>query len=368
MKLPWTLSRYIGKHFIIAIFLALVGLIAITSMIDVVEMIRRASGRDGVPFHVILSLTLLKLPSFAIRLMPYAVLIGSMVALTRLTRTQELVIARSAGVSVWQFLSPAVISVFALGVFMTTILNPLAAVMMMKNEQIEGKYISGKANLLAVSASGLWLRQMENGDPKVSEHIIYSAKLLQNDMSFAKVIIFSFDKDKKFVERLDADRANLQTGNLHLTNVIRSIPGSPPEAIAEYNLPTTMTLEHIQDSFASPETMSFWHLPAFITMLENAGFSAIKHRLYWQTLLANPFLMVGTVLIAAIFSLRSPRRGKIGILMVSGIVTGFVLHFFTDIIFALGSAGTIPIILAAWTPAAVTAMIGVALLLHLEDG
>jgi lipopolysaccharide export system permease protein len=85
-------------------------------------------------------------------------------------------------------------------------------------------------------------------------------------------------------------------------------------------------------------------------------------------LLANPFLMMGTVLIAAIFSLRSPRRGRIGILILAGVITGFLMHFFTDIIFAFGAAGTIPIMLAAWTPALVINMIGVSLLLHLEDG
>lgn len=369
MKLPWTLSRYIGKHFILSILIALLGLMAITSLIDVVEMIRRASGRDGVPFHIIISLTLLKLPSFAIKLMPYAVLIGSMMALTRLTRTQELVIARSAGISVWQFLAPAMVVVFALGIFMTTLFNPFAAALMMRNEQIEGKYISSRANLLAVSSSGLWLRQMENNlKDNISEHIIYSAKLLQNDMSFARVIIFAFNKNKNFVERLDAERAVLNEKSLHLTGVIRSVPGKPAETMPEYDLPTTLTLEHIQDSFASPETISFWHLPSFIGMLEAAGFSALKHKLYWHTLLANPFLMMGTVLIAAVFSLRSPRRGKIGILIVSGVITGFLMHFFTDIIFAFGAAGTIPVVLAAWTPALVANMIGIALLLHLEDG
>ncbi len=371
MKLPWTLSRYIGKHFILSIMLALFGLIAITSLIDVVEMIRRASGRDGVAFHVIITLTLLKMPSFVIKLMPYAMLIGSMMALTRLTRTQELVIARSAGISVWQFLAPAMVVVFTIGVFMTSLFNPFAAALMMRNEQIEAKYISGRSNLLAVSSSGLWLRQLENSDDpnsNISEHIIYSAKLLQNDMSFAKVIIFAFDKNKKFVERLDAQHAILKDKSLRLTEVIRSVPSKPPEVMMEYELPTTLTLEHIQDSFASPETISFWHLPAFISMLESAGFSALKHKLYWHTLLANPFLMIGTVLIAAVFSLRSPRRGKIGILIVSGVTTGFLMHFFTDIIFAFGAAGTIPTMLAAWTPALVANMIGVSLLLHLEDG
>ena len=367
MKLPWTLSRYIGKHFFLAILIALAGLLVIFTLVDIVEMIRRVSNREGVPFGIVITLTLLKIPSFVIKLMPYAVLIGSMMALTRLTRTHELVVARSAGVSVWQFLMPAMAVVMAMGIFLTTVFNPFSAALMMRGEQIEAKYITGKS-LLTVSSSGLWLRQLETGEAEVSEHIIHASKLMQNDMSFVNVIIFAFDKNKKFVERLDAQRAELKEHALYLTNVVRSVPGQPAENMVEYSLPTTLTLEHIQDSFASPDTMSFWHLPSFISMLEEAGFSALKHRIYWHSLLANPFLMTGMVLIAAVFSLRLPRRGKIGVLVVAGIITGFLMHFFTDIIFAFGAAGTLPILLAAWTPAMVVSMIGAALLLHLEDG
>jgi lipopolysaccharide export system permease protein len=74
------------------------------------------------------------------------------------------------------------------------------------------------------------------------------------------------------------------------------------------------------------------------------------------------------VLIAAVFSLRNPRRGKVGILVVAGVITGFLLHFFTDVVFAFGAGGSLPVVLAAWTPAMVVIMIGTALLLHLEDG
>jgi len=114
--------------------------------------------------------------------------------------------------------------------------------------------------------------------------------------------------------------------------------------------------------------MSFWHLPSFINMLEQAGFSAIRHKLYWNSLLAQPFLLGGSVLIAALFSLRPPRRGKTGLLVVGGVLAGFLLHFFTDIVMALGSAGTLPVWLAAWAPALVVTLIGSAMLLHLEDG
>lgn len=364
MRISWTFSLYVARHFLVAVLVGLAGLLMLTLLIDVVEMIRRASGKDMVTFSLILHMAFLKLPALAGRLLPYAVLIGSMLALSKLTRTQELVVARAAGVSVWQFLAPAIVLVLAMGVFMVTVFNPLAAVMLLRYEQMEGKYFSGKPSLLSISASGLWLRQMEG----TGEHIIHAPRISQTDMSFSNLVVFAFGKDYKFSTRLDAESATLEPGNLHLRDVIRSIPGSPPQPVAEYNLPTTLTMEHIQDSFASPETMSFWHLPSFINLLEQAGFSALRHRLYWNSLLAQPFLLAGSVLVAAVFSLRLPRRGKLGLLLVAGIVAGFLLHFFTDVIFALGSAGTLPVILAAWTPAFVMAMTGAALLLHLEDG
>lgn len=364
MTLSWTLSRYIARHFFLMVMLAIFSLLMITALVDLVEFIRRASGKDAVTFPIILQMVFLRLPMLAERLVPYGVLIGSMLALTKLTRTHELVVARAAGISVWQFLAPAVAVVLALGIFLITAFNPFSAALLMRYEQMEGKYLTGKPSFLSVSSSGLWLRQFEAD----GEHIIHALRISQSDMSFSELVVFAFDRNNAFRERLDAERAVLEPGALHLYDLIRSIPGKPPERIAEYNLPTTLTLEHIQDSFASPETLSFWYLPPFISMLEEAGFSAIRHRLYWTSMLAKPFLLAGSVLLAAVFSLRLPRRGKLGILVVAGILSGFLIHFFSDIVFALGSAGTLPVWLAAWTPAFVVTLIGGALLLHLEDG
>ena len=51
-----------------------------------------------------------------------------------------------------------------------------------------------------------------------------------------------------------------------------------------------------------------------------------------------------------------------------GVFTGFVLYFFSDIVFALGLSDSIPVLLAAWTPSGVATMLGTAMLFHLEDG
>jgi lipopolysaccharide export system permease protein len=129
-----------------------------------------------------------------------------------------------------------------------------------------------------------------------------------------------------------------------------------------------MSWQEIEDSFASPETMSFWDLPRFIAVLEEAGFTAVKHRLYYQSLLAAPLLLCAMVLIAATFSLRPGRRAATAYLVAGGIAAGFLLYFLSDLVFALGLSGKVPVVLAAWSPAGVSTLLGISMLLHFEDG
>jgi lipopolysaccharide export system permease protein len=74
------------------------------------------------------------------------------------------------------------------------------------------------------------------------------------------------------------------------------------------------------------------------------------------------------VLIATTFSLRMQRRGGTAMMIIGGGVTAFTLFFLSDIVVALGLSATIPVVLAAWTPAGISMMMGAAMLLHLEDG
>ena len=134
-------------------------------------------------------------------------------------------------------------------------------------------------------------------------------------------------------------------------------------------MPTNLTPRKIQESFASPETMSFWELPGFISLArESRASRAQRHRLYFNALLARPFLFCAMVLIAATFSLRMQRRGGTTLMIVGGVASGFLLYFMSDIVFALGLSATIPVALAAWTPAGVSWLLGASMLLHLEDG
>jgi lipopolysaccharide export system permease protein len=153
-----------------------------------------------------------------------------------------------------------------------------------------------------------------------------------------------------------------------LKQAVLTTPGEPAELFETYSLPTDLSRSQIQESFAPPETFSFWELPAFIQTLEEAGFSGLRHRLYWHGLMSTPFMFVAMVLVAAIFSLRPPRQGKTGLLITLGIFSGFIVYFTSDVVAALGLSGRLPVVFAAWAPVGVTALLGLAVTLHLEDG
>ncbi|HEY4136720.1 MAG TPA: LPS export ABC transporter permease LptG [Alphaproteobacteria bacterium] len=359
-----TLSLYIARRFLASFAIVLLSLCAIIFLLDTIELMRRTSTRPDISVPLLLEMALLKLPYMAQKIVPFATLFGGMHTFSRLTRFQELVVARSAGISVWQFLLPAVTSMVCIGIFSIAVFNPLASAMLSRYDTLESKLVLGQTNLLAMSRTGLWLRQAD----EVGQAVIHATSVTQPDLVLHGVIIFMYEGTDKFISRIDADEARLDDGVWQLKNVLLTAPGQPPQSLPTYQVKTDWTPEKIQDSFAAPETMSFWDLPGFIRLLDNAGFSANRHRLYWNSLLSVPAMLAAMVLIAASFSMRSSRRGGTAALIGGGVLFGFMLFFLSDVVLALGLSASIPAALAAWTPAGFSMALGLAALLHLEDG
>jgi lipopolysaccharide export system permease protein len=364
VRLSLTLSAYIGRQFAVRFGAVLLALTALVYLLDTIEMLRRASTRQEVTLPIVLQLSLLKLPQLIQEMIPFVVLFTTMLTFWRLSRSHELTVVRAAGISVWQFLLPALAIALLIGGFRLAVLNPVGAVLYASYEQTESKLFRGRTSLLAVAQSGFWLRQTDGR----SNAVIHAQRVSSQEMELYEVIIFQYENPDRFVGRIDAAAARLEPGAWLLKDARISAPDRAAHFEPTYRLPTDMTLERIQESFASPETISFWELPAFIRVLENAGFSAVRHRLYWHRLLAGPLLLFAMVLLAATFSLRPPRRGGTLMLVVAGIAAGFLLYFISNLVAALGQNASIPVALAAWTPAGVSTLVAVTLLLHLEDG
>jgi lipopolysaccharide export system permease protein len=365
VHLAKTLSAYIARQFFIWFCSVFGAMVAITFLLDYIELLRRGGTRAQATWGILLEMAALKLPHTAQDVMPFAILFGTMLVFWRLTRSNELIVARAAGVSVWGFLTPAVLVALIVGIFAVTVFNPIASAMEASYEKLDSRILRLGGDPMSLSNTGLWLRQTDAAGGQI---VMHGDRVAGPELSLRNVSLYFLDGRSEFTSRIEARSARLDGGFWIVDDGSRFRIDQAPEPVGELRLPTQLTASKIEESLSSPDTMSFWELPAFIALLEESGFSAQRHRLHFNVLLARPFLFGAMVLVAATFSLRMQRRGGAVTMLVGGVAAGFLLYFLSDIVVALGLAGKIPVLLAAWTPAGISTIFGASMLLHLEDG
>ena len=363
MSWSWTLYRYLALQFLIGVAIWYGGFLLLAFSIDVVDLLNRTAGH-AVNGGVVIGMAVLQLPDLGQKMMPFAVLLGGVFAFVRLARNHELVATRAAGVSAWDFLAPPLTVAIGLGIFAVVAITPLSASMLAQFSALEAKYIRGEASQLDVSINGFWLRQ---GD-QAGQSMVHALRVADQGVRLDDVMVFLFGDKDNFRGRIDAQSARLERGAWLLNNAWVSGPDGAPVHHASYALATSLTPAQIQESFAPPDTLSFWDLPRFIDAAQQAGFSAIRYELYLYTLLALPALFAAMVFMAASFSLQVGRSGGLTRVIVISALSGFGVYFFSEMTRALGQSGILPVALAATAPAAAAILIGMTLVFHQEDG
>src|SRR5215469_18927330 len=162
MTQPITLSIYIARQFsgaVVGMLLALSGLVA---MFDFIELLRRSISKPDATFAIVAQIAGLRLPYIAMQVLPFAVLLGGMLCFWRLTRSSELVVARAAGVSAWEFLAAPTLCALLFGILATIAVSPLSSVMFGRAEAMEHTYLRSGGGPLALTGGQLWLRQSDH--------------------------------------------------------------------------------------------------------------------------------------------------------------------------------------------------------------
>jgi lipopolysaccharide export system permease protein len=364
MRISPTLTRYISRHFTLNFLTVYCALLMIVYLADSLELLRRASKRPDISVGTVLKMSLLKLPESGQELFAFAILFAAMYTFWRLTRTHELVVARAAGISVWEFLWPGVLVALLIGVIKITMINPVGATMIARFDNLDSLLLRGHTSAIDISETGLWLRQMESD----SYLILHARNIAPADFTLNDVNIYLFNANDELDTRVDGGTAHLASGQWIVpdAHILKLDPQK--EDSGTYRVATDLTRAQIENNFASPNALSVWSMPRYIENMKSTGFSAIKVQLQYQFLLAQPFLFAGIVLIAAAITLGPPRRTNTPLIIACGTLVAFGLFFVNDVVRALGLDEIIPVTMAAWTPAMLTLLLGFATLLHLEDG
>ena len=369
MNFNTILGRYLSKQVVVTFLLVLVTIMAIIMMFDAIEALRRISGRDDVGMSYVVEYALTRLPQTIDKVLPFVMMVAAMIAFWRVSRSNEYVIIRSTGVSIWGFLTPVLFAVFLVGAANVAFINPISAKLYELHETIKYRFATRNPNALLFSSKGLWIREATSDD----KILVIQAKSLRQEenekLSMRDVSILEMDRQSQILRRIEGLVGELDDDVFKLRGVRIFISGNKTEEMAEFSYKTNINLQRIKENFIDPDAISVWNLPDTIKFYESSGFSAQRHQMRYLSLLASPFLLMAMVLIAALFSLRpNMRQGGVMFMIVAGITTGFVVYFSSQLVYAFGINGYIPIWFAVWTPTLVVALLGVTVMLHREEG
>ncbi len=359
-----TLGRYFAGRFVISAVGVFASIFVLLVLVDYIEMVRKTSGLVSASAIVVAETSLFRVPQLLEKMMPFCILIGAMTCYLALSRRLELVVARAAGVSAWQFIAPALASAIALGVLATTAYNPMSANLRELSKKMEAELFGSAPGGGIQDASGFWINQV-NSDGQV---IINAARSEQQGVRLTGLTLFRFDNDFQFKERIEAREATLEDGYWLFKSVRRYSLDSPPLEQDSFRLATSLTPAQVRNSFSTPETVSFWQLPSYIRSSESSGFATAGYRLQYHKLIAQPFLLAAMVMLAASVSLRFFRFGGVQKMVLSGVGAGFLLYVLSKVTEDLSKAELMHPIAAAWLPVLVGGLTGFLALLYQEDG
>lgn len=357
-----TFGTYLATRFLRAIGGVFATVFLLVYTVDFVEMMRGAGETEGVGAADIAFLSLLRTPTVTEQVLPFAVLFGAMIALLNLSRKLELVVARAAGVSAWQFLQPGIAVAVGIGLLAVFAYNPLAATMKREASVREAALFAREAG--RVSEEIVWIRQRS---PEGTA-ILRAEARVEGTTRIARVTVFTFDREGRFQERIEAAEAELREGYWALDQAVVFGLEIEPTTHALYELPSSLDPSQLRTSFTPPASVPFWQLRAIADQTERAGLDATPYRLQYEALTARPLLFVAMVLVAASVSLRFFRFGGVGQMVLGGVAAGFLLYVATEVMEDLGASGLVGTTVAAWLPAVVGSLLGVLALLHQEDG
>ena len=200
-------------------------------------------------------------------------MIAAMVTFWKVSKSNEFVIIRAAGVSVWGFLTPILFAVFVIGVLNVTVVNPVAAKMYEMFETLDYRLKTKNPKAVLFSDKGLWIREATDANHVL---VMQAKSVRQQDdetLHLYDVSILELDRNSQILRRVEAFMAVLKGNVFELKDVNVFEAGKPRINLNTVQYETTLTADRIKENFIDPEAISFWDLPGTISFYKNCGFT-----------------------------------------------------------------------------------------------
>lgn len=361
------LTRYLLWQAFLGMLGAGVVVIAVILLVDFVETSRDIATRVNISPADAALFSLLKLPLLLQDTLPFIVLFGILWTFFRLNRRSELIVMRASGMSVWRILAPIVVLSLTAGLAGSFLLNPLGAA---TSAEFEARRAALFENRPVEQAAGarVWLREVRE-----DQFVVIAAQGI-DDARLISPVFWVYNPHgaeggrPELEQQIEARQARLAGGFWQLSEAVEYRPETGATVLGDVSLPTATGPEALFERTRSAQGVSFWRLPEVIASAREAGLSTRVYEIRWQSLLAQPLLLVAAALMAVAATLRLTRLGGAAGFALAGGLGGFLLYFLQRMLAGLGTAGNLDVVSAAWSAPALFALTALLYIAITEDG
>lgn len=336
------LSRYLRREIVGAAFLVLMAFLCLFAFFDFLAELEEI-GRGGYQLKHALIFVTLSIPSRAYEVMPIAVLIGTLYALTQLARNSELAVLRTAGVSNTRLLRTLagigvifVVATFVVGEYVAPPLERIAQ---------KWRLRSTSANVPQELRTGMWVR-----DGKLFVNI----QRVKPDASLENVRIYEFDDEHRLVSfNLAAKGVYSQQSGWLLSDVAQTRFLADKTELAHIdNLrwSSELTPEMISVVMVTPERMALGSLAQYVRHLEDNKQRAGRYGVAFWKKIIYPFAALVMMWLALPFALGNQRSGNVSARVMTGVMLGIGFYLLNGLFSNLGVINSWPPLLSAAAP------------------
>jgi len=344
------LSQYLMRTILTSTALVLVVLLALAGLFEFISQLDDVQGAYNTPQAILFAA--LRLPNLAFQMLPVSALIGSLLGLGGLAASSEIIVMRSAGLSVRKLAMMVGVAGFVmlvvtglLGEFIGPPLDYYAR--NMRNEAIYGEDDNRFGN-------ETWVK-----DGPVYLHL----ERVNAEFDFGSLYVFRFNKDNELASIAKAENAGIGEGDRWLLENFREtrFRNDGVQAVESSVAVESFAVnaEMLGSSMAKSTSLSARGLLSYIGYLKRNGLDAsIYESELWYRASRTAAVMIMPMLALA-FVFGSLRSGGAGARLVMGVGIGLAYYLSSEMLANSGQVFDLNPALLSWLPSAVLLLVTV---------
>ncbi|WP_028456717.1 LPS export ABC transporter permease LptG [Chitinilyticum litopenaei] len=340
------LFLYVGREVAATILGTLLVLLALFVFFDLIGELGNV-GKGGYNLLAALWYVLLEAPAHIYELLPVAVLIGAVFALSALAGSSEIVVMRAAGVSLaqiarWLALIGLVFAI--LTALVGEVLAPAASAEANRHRMQATKSVLGGS-----FRSGIWVKD--------GQQIVNVGAMLP-DLTLRDVRVLQIGKNATLTSILDARTAEYQGEGKWLMKEVRMTTFLPDlGGVQQASLPSVIGNSSISPDMLAvlmvkPNDMSVSALLRYVDHLDQNKQRTQRYDLALWSKIFYPLAAISMILIALPFALLQRRSRNVGVRIFLGILLGVGFNFLNRVVVHVGDLYNLPAALITFLPSA----------------